>query len=99
MVICYIAWENHMANEPLSLELQAALHRIDVLEEKIAGLMGYLAVQARQRGWPIVTADDPAVQRLASTLDDSKFDKLNAKGTSRFAEITIEQINALSGRS
>lgn len=84
-----------MSQQP-SLELQAALNHIDVLEERVAGLIAYLAVQASQQGWPKVHPDDPAVQRIAAAMTDTKLS--TGGSTNKFAELTVELINRHSGQ-
>ena len=80
-----------MSKEPMSLELQAALNHIDALEERVAGLIAYLAVQANQQKWQPVHPDDPSVDHITSRLTDTKLS--SGGSTDKFAELTIEIIN------
>jgi hypothetical protein len=83
-----------MTNKPIAPELQAALNRIDVLEETVSGLLTYVVMQARREGWSIVNPKAAAVQALL----DSNFPTSRKPGPSNgidgFGEVMLDRINA-----
>jgi hypothetical protein len=83
-----------MTNKPIAPELQAALNRIDVLEETVSGLLTYVVMQARREGWSIVNPKAAAVQALLDSNFPASRKPNRGNGIDGFGEAMLERINA-----
>lgn len=86
-----------MTNKPIGPELQAALNRIDVLEETVSGLLTYVVMQARREGWSIVNPKAAAVQELLDSNFPASRKPDPGNGIDGFGEAMLDRINAQRG--
>jgi hypothetical protein len=86
-----------MTNKSTIPELQAALNRIDVLEETVSGLLTYVVMQARREGWSIVNPKAAAVQALLDSNFPISREQDPDNGIDGFGEAMLDRINAQRG--
>lgn len=86
-----------MTKESIDPELQAALKRIDALEETVSGLLTYVVMQARREGWSIVNPKAAAVQALLDRNFPASRKPDPSNGINGFGEAILDRINAQRG--
>ena len=77
-----------------SRELDAAIRRIEILEERIQGLIGYIGYQAAKSGWPRFDVSDmdavKAIRANAQVFSHKITDRIAHKdGLSNWSGSTI----------